>query len=211
MASAVIKTISLLFIVLSLVHVWYFGSCETADHLADFYTYTVLDISGNSVSLEEYRGKVSLVVNVASQCGYTSNHYQGLASLQEHFASTHKFNVLAFPCNQFGNQEPGTNKDIMEFAKHRMGANFPLFAKVNVQGPEVSPAWRFLITHSGRVPTWNFWKYLVDHNGRVLKAWGPSTSPDQLYPDIREAISSIEQAQDSFSYDNQRDTSKDEF
>ncbi|CAG5117434.1 unnamed protein product [Candidula unifasciata] len=209
MASAVNKNKCLLF-VLSLMQVWYLGSCQaskTADHHSDFYSYSVLDISGKHVPLEAYRGKVSLVVNVASQCGYTHSHYQALIALQEHFSPTGKFTVLAFPCNQFGNQEPGTNQEIRMFATHRMGANFPLFAKVNVHGPEVSPAWSYLTTRSGHVPTWNFWKYLVDHNGHVLRAWGPSTSPDQLYPDIEEAINNIEQDQSNFSHDG----SKDEF
>uniref|UniRef100_A0A0B6ZP98 Glutathione peroxidase n=1 Tax=Arion vulgaris TaxID=1028688 RepID=A0A0B6ZP98_9EUPU len=189
----------LLCLILWMVHAWHYGSCDLAEFTdgLDFYSYNVIDISGNDMSLEKYRGKVSLVVNVASQCGYTQGHYQGLILLQEYFGSTEKFNVLAFPCDQFGHQEPGTDSEIMNFANHKMGANFPLFAKVNVKKEDVSPVWNYLTRNSGQTPTWNFWKYLVDHNGHVLSAWGPSTNPDQLYPAVRVAISNAEKEESS--------------
>jgi len=204
-AISVLKKLWLLLCILTLLQVWDLGSCEFVEvnDDPDFYSYSVLDISGQNVSLEKYRGQVSLVVNVASQRGYTHGHYGALVLLQDHFVPTKKFNVLAFPCNQFGHQEPGTNKDILDFVTQKMRANFPLFSKINVQEPDISPAWSYLINYSGRAPTWNFWKYLVDHNGHVLNAWGPSTSPDQLYPNIQAAIDSIDKDKD--------DTRREEF
>ncbi|XP_076440570.1 glutathione peroxidase 7-like [Babylonia areolata] len=154
----------------------------------DFYSYTVMDIHENIISLEEYRGKVSLVVNVASACGYTDNHYKSLVRLQELLADTDRFNVLAFPCNQFGRQEPGSNLDIYDFATEKYGANFPLFAKVDVKGPSALDAWKYLSEQSGREPDWNFWKYLIDSNGKVVDAWGPWMDPDRLYNIISSTI-----------------------
>ncbi|KAK6989546.1 45 kDa calcium-binding protein [Biomphalaria glabrata] len=157
----------------------------------DFYTFEAYDINNERVSLEKFRGKVSLVVNVASECGYTDGHYTGLNFLQDTFKDTQLFNVLAFPCNQFGQQEPGSSEAIYNFVYERKGAKFPLFAKINVINNNVHPAWSFLINNSGHAPNWNFWKYLVDHNGQVIGAWGPHTSPEDLLDIIKLAIQNI--------------------
>ncbi|KAK3793152.1 hypothetical protein RRG08_024983 [Elysia crispata] len=140
------------------------------------------------VSLESYRGKVSLVVNVASECGYTDNHYSGMVLLQQTFAHTGRFNVLAFPCNQFGEQEPGSNEEIYRFAHDEKKINFPLFAKINVRDKDVHPAWLYLSRTSEEAPKWNFYKYLVNHNGLVINVWGSQVDPEDVREDIQRAI-----------------------
>lgn len=112
-----------------------------------------------------YPAQVSLVVNVASQCGYTDVNYRGLVQLQRKF-NAQGFNVLAFPCNQFGDQEPGTMREIIQFAEN-YGAKFPLFSKIDVTGERASSVYEFLTGSSGNTPKWNFCKYLVDKDGHV--------------------------------------------
>ncbi|KAL5016479.1 hypothetical protein ScPMuIL_006068 [Solemya velum] len=131
---------------------------------------------------------VSLVVNVASECGYTASHYIDLQNLQTTLGRTDKFTVLAFPCNQFGSQEPGTNFQVKQFARELYGATFPLFAKINVLDDNVPQAWQYLIKATGQLPNWNFWKYLVDIDGKALDAWGPWVTVEDIQDDIRKAI-----------------------
>ncbi|CAL1526939.1 unnamed protein product [Lymnaea stagnalis] len=167
------------------------GDQDSSNEL-DFYSLFAMDIENDIIIMEKYRGKVSLVVNVASQCGYTEGHYKGLNYLQEAFKDTDKFTVLGFPCNQFGEQEPGTNEEIYSFVRNKMGSNFPMFAKINVLERDVPPTWQYIIGRSHKKPTWNFWKYLVDHTGHVLGAWGPDTRPEDLYDTIKAAIDNID-------------------
>lgn len=110
---------------------------------------------------------MSLVVNVASQCGYTDANYRALVQLQRKFGLL-GFTVLAFPCNQFGDQEPDSIGEIIRFAED-YGAKFPIFSKVNVFGESASPVYQYLTESSGNVPKWNFCKYLVDKNGHVVQ------------------------------------------
>lgn len=112
--------------------------------------------------------QISLVVNVASECGYTDQNYRELVSLQEDYHSS-GFNVLAFPCNQFGGQEPATNEEILKFAKDKYNVNFPMFAKVDVTGEQISEVYEHLTSTVLISPTWNFCKYLVDRNGEVVQ------------------------------------------
>ena len=112
--------------------------------------------------------QISLVVNVASECGYTDQNYRELVSLQEDYHSS-GFNVLAFPCNQFGGQEPAANEEILKFAKDKYDVNFPMFAKVDVKGEEISKVYEHLTKTVLSTPTWNFCKYLVDRNGEVVQ------------------------------------------
>ena len=112
--------------------------------------------------------QISLVVNVASECGYTDQNYRELVSLQEDYHSF-GFNVLAFPCNQFGEQEPAANKEILKFAKDKYDVNFPMFAKVDVKGEQISGVYEHLTSTVLSAPTWNFCKYLVDQNGEVVQ------------------------------------------
>ncbi|CAG0878955.1 unnamed protein product [Cyprideis torosa] len=159
----------------------------------DFYSYEVEDITEENTSLEKYRGKVSLVVNVASQCGFTDSHYAALTKLQDIYGYT-GFNVLAFPSNDFSEQEPGTNEEIYQFATETYAVEFPIFAKISVSGPDAHPAWKNLAIQSGKPPEWNFYKYLVDHNGKVLNVWGPRTSVEQTVEHIEKAIEKAKQA-----------------
>nr|XP_033772918.1 glutathione peroxidase 7 [Geotrypetes seraphini] len=153
----------------------------------DFYTFKVVNIRGKLVSLEKYRGSISLVVNVASECGFTESHYKALQQLQRDLGSYH-FNVLAFPCNQFGQQEPGSNQEIESFASKNFGATFPMFSKVAVTGMGANAAFKYLIESSGKEPDWNFWKYLVDKDGKVVKAWGSSISIEEIRPHVTELV-----------------------
>ncbi|XP_035957305.1 glutathione peroxidase 7 [Halichoerus grypus] len=149
----------------------------------DFYDFKAVNIRGKLVSLEKYRGSVSLVVNVASECGFTDQHYRALQQLQRDLGP-HHFNVLAFPCNQFGQQEPDTNKEIESFARRTYSVSFPMFSKVAVTGTGAHPAFKYLIQTSGKEPTWNFWKYLVAPDGKVVGAWDPTVSVEEIRPQI---------------------------
>jgi len=112
----------------------------------DFYSFEVTDIEGNQFSLEKYRGKISLVVNVASMCGYTDTTYRALKRLQDILSYGDKFNVLAFPCNQFGDQEPYDDEAILNFARTNYDVEFPMFSKINIIGEEAHPAFQNLIS-----------------------------------------------------------------
>ncbi|XP_070261241.1 glutathione peroxidase 7 isoform X2 [Myotis yumanensis] len=126
---------------------------------------------------------VSLVVNVASECGFTEEHYRALQQLQRDLGP-HHFNVLAFPCNQFGQQEPDSNKEIESFARRTYSVSFPMFSKVAVTGTGAHPAFKYLTQTSGKEPTWNFWKYLVAPDGKVVGAWDPTVSVEEIRPQI---------------------------
>uniref|UniRef100_A0A452IK26 Glutathione peroxidase n=1 Tax=Gopherus agassizii TaxID=38772 RepID=A0A452IK26_9SAUR len=156
----------------------------------DFYTFKMVNIRGKLVSLEKYRGSVSLVVNVASECGFTDSHYKALQQLQRDLGSQH-FNVLAFPCNQFGQQEPDSNKEIESFARKTYGATFPMFSKIAVTGAGANAAFKYLIESTGEEPTWNFWKYLVAPNGKVVKAWDSTVTIQEIKPYITELLRKI--------------------
>uniref|UniRef100_A0A4W6CTU5 Glutathione peroxidase n=2 Tax=Lates calcarifer TaxID=8187 RepID=A0A4W6CTU5_LATCA len=156
----------------------------------DFYTFKVVNSRGKLVSLEKYRGSVSLVVNVASECGFTEEHYKDLQQLQRDFGPYH-FNVLAFPCNQFGQQEPGSDKEIDSFVRRVYGVSFPLFSKIAVVGTGANNVYKYLVESSGKEPDWNFWKYLIDVNGKVVDAWGPKVSVKEIRPKIAEMVRQI--------------------
>lgn len=158
--------------------------------LKDFYSFKVVNSRGKLVSLEKYRGSVSLVVNVASECGFTEDHYRDLQRLQKDFGSSH-FNVLAFPCNQFGQQEPGSDKEIDSFVRRVYGVSFPLFSKIAVVGTGANNVYKYLAESSGKEPDWNFWKYLIDVNGKVVDAWSPKVSVKELRPKISEMVRQI--------------------
>ncbi|KAK3519257.1 hypothetical protein QTP70_023104 [Hemibagrus guttatus] len=153
----------------------------------DFYTFKVVNSRGRLVSLEKYRGSVSLVVNVASECGFTKEHYTDLQQLQRDFGPYH-FNVLAFPCNQFGQQEPGSDKEIDSYVRRVYGISFPLFSKIAVVGTGANNAFKYLAGVTGKEPDWNFWKYLIDVDGKVVDAWGPQVSVKELRPKITEMV-----------------------
>ena len=153
---------------------------------------TVTDFSatlsnGNEVALGDYAGKVLLIVNTASKCGFTPQ-YTGLESLQRNYSAS-GFSVLAFPCNQFGGQEPGTEQDIESFCDLNYQTSFPLFSKIEVNGASSHPLFTHLkseapgVLGSKRIK-WNFTKFLVNQQGQVVKRYAPSTKPEAIAEDI---------------------------
>uniref|UniRef100_A0A8C8R6W6 Glutathione peroxidase n=1 Tax=Pelusios castaneus TaxID=367368 RepID=A0A8C8R6W6_9SAUR len=168
----------------------FFPAARCCQKETDFYTFKVVNIRGKLVSLEKYRGSVSLVVNVASECGFTDSHYKALQQLQRDLGP-HHFNVLAFPCNQFGQQEPDSNNEIESFARKTYGVSFPMFSKTAVTGAGANAAFKYLIESTGEEPTWNFWKYLVAPNGKVVKAWDSTVIIEEIKPYITELVRKI--------------------
>ncbi|CAF1347226.1 unnamed protein product [Rotaria magnacalcarata] len=174
--------------------IYFFLILFTSTICEDFYSFTVKDWQGNDVSLEQYRGKVTLVVNVASECSFTDSHYEALVGIQEKLNRGNRniFQVLAFPSNQFGSQEPNDDMKIQLWAADMFDINFPIFAKGAVieQGSEVEElpeVWKFL-SEKTEPPLWNFWKYLIDPNGNVIKAYSSDINIRQVYPDIQKLL-----------------------
>ncbi|HON93029.1 MAG TPA: redoxin domain-containing protein [Sedimentisphaerales bacterium] len=154
------------------------------------YSFELADIDGNPVSLSRFRGKVLLLVNVASKCGFTKQ-YEGLEALYEKYRDR-GLEVLAFPANNFGGQEPGTNAQIKEFCMTTYGVAFPLFAKISVRGDDIHPLYRFLTglpQFGGDIP-WNFTKFLVNRQGEVIGRYDPAVAPldERLVGDIQAAL-----------------------
>jgi glutathione peroxidase len=159
--------------------------------MSNVHDFTVNDIAGKPVRLDRYDGEVMLIVNVASQCGYTPQ-YQGLEALQQKFHAR-GFDVLGFPCNQFGKQEPGTEAEIAAFCDLNYHVTFPMFAKVDVNGDGAAPLYRFLKSEKpgllgSEAIKWNFTKFLVDRKGKVLKRYAPNDTPESIAPDIESAL-----------------------
>jgi glutathione peroxidase len=150
------------------------------------YDFTARLGTGEDRSLDAYRGKVLLVVNVASRCGFTPQ-YAGLQSLYERFAPR-GFEVLAFPCDQFGHQEPGTDAEIATFCDRTFGVTFPLFAKIEVNGGGAHPLYTWLKREKGGVLgsaiKWNFTKFLVDRDGAVRGRFAPTATPESLAGEV---------------------------
>ncbi|MCO6472577.1 MAG: glutathione peroxidase [Melioribacteraceae bacterium] len=142
------------------------------------YEFVVKDINGNDVELSTYKDKVLLIINVASECGYTPQ-YEGLQSLYDKYKSE-DFEILAFPCNDFGGQEPGTNEEIQEFCSANFGVTFKLFDKIKVLGDEKVPLYEMLInnpsTENGDIK-WNFEKFLISKNGEVVARYRSAVEP----------------------------------
>lgn len=163
----------------------------TAATEKSIYDYTVKDIDGKDVPLKKFKNKVLLIVNVASQCGLTTANYTELSHIYEKY-KTQGFEILAFPCNQFGAQEPGSNTQIKQFACTRFKAEFPIFDKVDVNGPNTAPIYKFLKSSAGGflgdLVKWNFEKFLVDKNGKVIERYPPTTSPFQIEKDIQKLL-----------------------
>lgn len=151
------------------------------------FDYEVQTITGETTSLEAYRGKTLLIVNVASQCGLTPQ-YSGLQSLYEKYRDRGLV-VLGFPCNQFGSQEPGTEDEIQQFCETQFQVNFPLFAKIEVNGSGTHPLFAYLKKEGpgtlGNAIKWNFTKFLVDKHGNVVKRYAPTDSPDKIEKELQ--------------------------
>jgi len=151
------------------------------------YQFRMPDIQGDTHSFSEYRGKVLLIVNVASKCGYTPQ-YEALQALYEKYRDRGLL-VLAFPANDFLKQEPGSDAEILEFCRTKYGVSFPVFSKIHVKGKKIHPLYRYLREESGRDVKWNFQKYLIDRNGKIVKVFAPKVTPDS--EEIVNAIESI--------------------
>jgi glutathione peroxidase len=156
----------------------------TSGGAVSFYDLKTLSLDGKPADLAQYKGKVSLVVNVASKCGYTPQ-YEGLEKLQREMKGK-SFNVLGFPSNDFGGQEPGTAQEIATFCRLTYDVTFPMFEKVVTRkGTDQSPIYTFLGS-SGKLPAWNFSKYVVDKQGKVVAFFESSVTPED--PALRAAI-----------------------
>lgn len=162
------------------------SSTKAPATVASLHDITVKDITGKDVPLADYKGKVLLVVNVASQCGFTPQ-YTGLEQLHERY-QRRGFAVLGFPSNDFGGQEPGSEAEIAAFGKDKYGVTFPMFAKVSTKGDSPAPVYKFLTTKHA-TPKWNFYKYLVGKDGVVIDSYASTTKPDSA-----ELASAIEAA-----------------
>ena len=160
---------------------------EMPEKKKTFYDFNATNIIGENISMSQYKDKVVLVVNTASKCGFTPQ-YEGLQKLY----ATHKdegFVILGFPCNQFSEQEPGSNKEIKSFCNSNYDISFPLFEKIDVNGDNTHPLYKFLKSEAtGFMWTegikWNFTKFLVDKNGKVITRYGSSTKPKSIEEDI---------------------------
>jgi glutathione peroxidase len=154
---------------------------------APIYEIPVKDIDGKSTSLAPYKGKVLLVVNVASKCGYTPQ-YEGLEAIQKKYQSK-GFEVLGFPCNQFGSQEPGTNEEIKQFCSSKYNVTFPLFDKIEVNGPGRHPLYSTLAGKDSPYPgdiKWNFNKFLIGRDGKIIKRFDSKAKPESA--EVTDAI-----------------------
>jgi glutathione peroxidase len=157
----------------------------------DLFSIPVVTIEGENTTLDRWRGKVLLIVNVASACGYTPQ-YEGLEALWRKYRERGLV-VLGFPCNQFGKQEPGCNTDIQQFTKERYDVSFPLFSKIEVNGKNTHPLYSLLKSHAkGLLGTeaikWNFTKFLVDRQGNVVQRVATRTTPRSLEPEIERLL-----------------------
>ncbi len=162
------------------------------------YDFEVEKADGTTMSMREYQGKVLLIVNTASKCGFTPQ-YEGLQKLYELYRDR-GFEVLAFPCNQFGNQEPGSNEEIQTFCSTTYRVTFPVFAKVDVNGSNAHPLFEYLKKEAkgalgSEAIKWNFTKFLVDRDGRVVKRYAPQTSPESIREDIEACLGRTEGVQ----------------
>lgn len=155
------------------------------------YDFTVRTLGGRQASIAEYRGKVLVIVNTASECGYTPQ-YEGLEKLYQEFRDRGLV-VLGFPCNQFGQQEPGGDAEIAQFCSVKYGVTFPMFSKIEVNGANAEPLFEFLkrerrgVLGTSRIK-WNFTKFLVDRQGRVVRRFGPRRTPAELRPAIEQLL-----------------------
>ena len=159
--------------------------------MKSIYDYKVDDSQKNPVSLSDYKGKTLLIVNVASRCGLTPQ-YKGLQALYSKY-SNKDFEILAFPCNQFGAQEPGSNEEIKEFCDNNFNVSFKIFDKINVNGSSASPLFKHLKNEAKGVMgseaiKWNFTKFLIDNNGSVIKRYSPQTTPDKIDKDLSKIL-----------------------
>lgn len=176
------------FVLLSLLMIL---NLQAKDSSVSIYDFNVKNIDGKEVSMSKYKDKALLIVNVASECGFTYQ-YEGLEKLYQ----AHKekgFMVLGFPSNQFSNQEPGTDKEIKFFCTSTYNVNFDMFSKIDVNGDNAAPIYKFLKEEQGGFLgfdsiKWNFTKFLVDKDGKIIKRYGSSTKPQKIEKDIEKLL-----------------------
>ena len=169
-------------------------SLHAGENKMSIYDFNVVDIDANEVSLSKYKGKVLLIVNVASECGFTPQ-YEGLEKLYQTYKDK-DFMVLGFPSNQFGKQEPGTNKQIKFYCQGTYDVHFDMFSKIDVNGDNTDPLYRYLKKEQGGILwmdsiKWNFTKFLIDKNGKVIDRYSPSTKPKSIKGDIEKLLKVI--------------------
>jgi len=159
--------------------------------MSEIYEYSVKDKDDSEIKMGDYRGKTLLIVNTASKCGFTPQ-YDGLNELQKKYADQ-GFSVLAFPCNQFGKQEPGSNSEIQDFCSLNFDVSFPVLAKIDVNGENEEPLFGHLKSEKPGIMgskgiKWNFTKFLVDKNGEVLKRFASKTTPSEIEKEIESIL-----------------------
>lgn len=155
------------------------------------YQFSANTIDGQQVSLNDYQGKVLLIVNTASKCGFTPQ-FEGLEKLYQELHEQ-GLEILGFPCNQFGSQDPGTSGEIQEFCQLNYGVSFPMFEKIEVNGNDAHPLYRYLKGQAkgvlgSKAIKWNFTKFLVDQNGKTLKRYGSAEKPAVIKKDIEQIL-----------------------
>ena len=159
--------------------------------MSSVYDFEAQTITGEAVKLDQYRGKVLLIVNTASKCGFTPQ-FEGLEKLWQDYGPK-GLAVVGFPCNQFGSQDPGDNSEIASFCQVNYGVSFPMMAKIDVNGPNAHPLYQWLVKEApGILGTksikWNFTKFLIGRDGRVLGRYAPTDTPKALQADIDKAL-----------------------
>jgi len=156
----------------------------------EFYKFKAKNIYGEEISLDKYKGKVILIVNTASKCGYTYQ-YKGLEKLYKEYKDKGLV-ILGFPSNQFAKQEPGTNEEIASFCKVNFGVTFPLFSKIKVNGKSAHPLYKYLKSKKVGLSTkrigWNFTKFLIDSNGKAIKRYPSKVKPKNIEKDIKNLL-----------------------
>ncbi len=154
--------------------------------MASIYDFSARSLAGEDTPLKRFAGKVLLIVNTASACGFTPQ-YKGLEALQQKYGAR-GFSVLGFPCNQFGRQEPGSATEIGEFCSSNYAVTFPMFDKIEVNGNNAHPLYQYLRQEKsgllGSAIKWNFTKFLVDRSGKVIGRYAPTTTPESVAKDI---------------------------
>ena len=155
------------------------------------YEFEAQQMNGQTVPLAQFKGKVLLIVNTASACGFTPQ-FAGLEELHQQYG-TQGLVVLGFPCNQFGSQDPGSNEEIASFCQLNYGVSFPMMAKIHVNGPEATPLYQWLTAEApgllgSKAIKWNFTKFLVGKDGRVIRRYAPQDAPKKLAADIEKAL-----------------------
>ena len=161
---------------------------------SSLYDQKAIDINGLEVDFNVFKGKVLLIVNVASECGFTDSHYKDLQRIVDILGHDDHFQVLGFPCNQFGGQEPGDEAAIDEFVRTTYNIDFPMFGKVNVIGDDAASLWKYIVQVSQVQPEWNFYKYLFSHDGKILGAYPSRFSVNDAFNDIQKAVKVAQKA-----------------